>query len=112
MNPIDPEIARHPDWPQEAQHLAQTLALVASTLEESKATKRSIDDEVHRLMETGDPDSSIDYADLSVNLMIQGSLELRLRNLTEASRKPYFARVISARRVRPLLRRTTSAKWC
>ena len=88
-----PMFTRHPDWPQEEQHLDQTLTLVASTLEESRATKRSIDSEVHRLMETGDPDSSIDYADLSVNLMIQGSLELRLRNLAEASRKPYFARV-------------------
>ncbi len=91
--PAPQSFTRHPDWPQEEQHLDQTLTLVASTLEESRATKRSIDSEVHRLMETGDPDSSIDYADLSVNLMIQGSLELRLRNLAEASRKPYFARV-------------------
>jgi DNA helicase-2/ATP-dependent DNA helicase PcrA len=91
--PAPQSFTRHPDWPQEEQHLDQTLTLVASPLEESRATKRSIDSEVHRLMETGDPDSSIDYADLSVNLMIQGSLELRLRNLAEASRKPYFARV-------------------
>ncbi len=86
-------IPRHPDWIPEENHLKRTLSLVATTLEESLATKRSIDNEVHRLMETGDPDSSIDYADLSVNLMIQGSLELRLRNLSEALRKPYFARV-------------------
>ena len=84
---------RHPDWEAELAHMHTTLELVSHTLEESNATKRSIDNEVHRLMETGDPDSSIDYADLSVNLLIQGSLALRLRNLAEASRKPYFARV-------------------
>ena len=84
---------RHPDWEAELAHMHTTLELVSHTLEESNATKRSIDNEVHRLMETGDPDSSIDYADLSVNLLIQGSLALRLRNLTEAARKPYFARV-------------------
>jgi DNA helicase II / ATP-dependent DNA helicase PcrA len=86
-------VPRHPDWEPEQAHLQTTLALVSQTLGESRATKENIDREVHRLMETGDPDSSIDYADLSVNLMIQGSLALRLRNLTEAARKPYFARV-------------------
>ncbi len=66
---------------------------MANSRKESEATKHSIDREVSRLKETGDPDSSIDYVDLSVNLLIQGSLELKLRNLEEAARKPYFARV-------------------
>lgn len=84
---------RHPDWEPELAHLRYTLDLVANTRIEAEATKHGIDSEVSRLKETGDPDSSIDYVDLSVNLLIQGSLELKLRNLTEAARKPYFARV-------------------
>jgi len=88
-----PAIRRHPDWEPELAHLSYTLDLVAQSLTESEKTKRSIDSEVNRLKETGDPDSSIDYVDLSVNLLVQGSLDLKLRNLHEASRKPYFARV-------------------
>lgn len=86
-------VRRHPDWEPELSHLRYTLDLVAKSLNESEDTKHSIDSEVSRLQETGNPDSSIDYVDLSVNLLIQGSLELKLRNLQEASRKPYFARV-------------------
>ena len=86
-------LLRHPDWEPELAHLRDTLDLVAKTRNDSEATKHSIDSEVSRLKETGDPDSSIDYVDLSVNLLIQGSLELKLRNLAEAARKPYFARV-------------------
>ncbi len=84
---------QHPDWVREEAHLNNTLSLVAHALKDSNASKKNIDSEVQRLTETGDPDSSIDYVDLSVNLLIQGSLELKLRNLLEASSKPYFARI-------------------
>ncbi len=92
----EPETAplrRHPDWEPEVEHMRYTLDLVGQSLQESEKIKHGIDNEVKRLQETGDPDSSIDYVDLSVNLLIQGSLDLKLRNLQEASRKPYFARV-------------------
>ena len=88
-----PPRPRHPEWEPELAHMQHTLGLVQKSLVDSRATKENIDSEVRRLTETGDPDSSIDYVDLSVNLLIQGSLELRLRNLAEAARKPYFARV-------------------
>lgn len=86
-------VGSHPDWQAECLHFSSTLQSVRSELDESIKDKQRIDDEIQRLKETGDPDSSIDYSDLSVGVLLQGSLSLRLRRLHEALKKPYFARM-------------------
>lgn len=84
---------RHPDWKTETAHLEQILQLVRKSLQDSSSDKRKIDNAIDQLAKHGSSDSSIDYVDLSVNMLIQGSLALKLRNLEEAQQKPYFARI-------------------
>lgn len=84
---------RHPDWDLENRHLDYILDIVRRSLSESIADKQRIDHTVDQLSRETVTDSSLDYVDLSVNVLIQGSLALKLRNLEEAQRKPYFARI-------------------
>lgn len=84
---------RHPEWDLENRHLDYILDVVNKSLAESIADKQRVDHTVDQLSKDSIADSSIDYVDLSVNVLIQGSLALKLRNLEEAQRKPYFARI-------------------
>lgn len=83
----------HPSYPEEQQRLTYTLDLVNETLYESQQSKSKVDKEIERLKMTGTSDSSLDYVDLSMSYRLQSVFALRLRNLLEAQKKPYFARI-------------------
>lgn len=78
---------------QENDHLQYTLQLVKKSLRESVESKEKVDKEVDRLSKTLSSDSSLDYVDLATNKMLQGAVSIRLKNLMEAVKKPYFARI-------------------
>ncbi len=83
----------HYSYPEEHAHLTETLDLVDKTLQESRQSKSKIDKEIDRLSKSGSSDSSLDYVDLSVGKLLQGAVALKLKNLFEAEKKPYFARI-------------------
>ncbi len=83
----------HPSYHEEEQRLTYTLKLVNQTLSESRLNKNKVDTEIDRLKKTGTSDSSLDYVDLSINYQLQSAFALKLRNLVEAQKKPYFARI-------------------
>lgn len=82
-----------PVYMEELKNLNYTLELVKQSIEESRESKSRIDREIERLLRTGSSDSSLDYVDLSTNTLLQSAFALRLKNLLEAEKKPYFARI-------------------
>lgn len=83
----------HPSYPEEQQRLTYTLELVDKALSESQQSKSKVEKEIERLKTAGITDSSLDYVDLSMSYRLQSVFALRLRNLLEAQKKPYFARI-------------------
>ncbi len=83
----------HKAYTEENNRLIYTLELVKKTLGEFRQSKNKIDDEIDRLLKFGSSDSSLDYSDLSVNKLLQGAYSLKVNNLIEAEKKPYFARI-------------------
>lgn len=83
----------HLSYEEEHARLSETLALVHKTLQESLHNKNKIDTEIDRLLKSSSTDSSLDYVDLSVSKLLQGAFALKLNNLVEAEKKPYFARI-------------------
>ncbi len=83
----------HPSYNEEKKHLAETLVLVDKTLQESRQSKNKIDSEIDYLLKSAVSDSSLDSVDLSVNRLLQGTFALKVKNLVEAQKKPYFARI-------------------
>lgn len=86
-------LTENPSYKEESTHLTETMQLVHKTLEDSRHNKSKIDNEIDRLLKSAELDSSLDYVDLSVNKLLQGALSLRLKNLVDAVKKPYFARI-------------------
>ncbi len=86
-------VRNDPVYLSEQENLIYTLDLVEKNLNESLERKEKIDKEVDRLLRTGSSDSSLDYVDLSTNKLLQGAFTLKIRNLLEARKKPYFARI-------------------
>ena len=78
---------------EELQNLLYTLDLVKKNIGESRESKSRIDREIDRLLTTGSADSSLDYVDISTNKLLQSAFGLKLKNLMEAEKKPYFARI-------------------
>ncbi|MCX7711411.1 MAG: UvrD-helicase domain-containing protein [Clostridia bacterium] len=85
--------ANHPAYQEELERCRYTLDYVGKTLEATLGKKEKLDKEVDRIKKHLNSDSSSNYVDLMVNTLLQGSMELKLRNLITARSKPYFARV-------------------
>ncbi|HHW21370.1 MAG TPA: hypothetical protein GXX26_00605 [Clostridiaceae bacterium] len=83
----------HKAYKEEHDHLIYTLDLVKENLDAFRQNKEKIDAEIDRLLKFGSSDSSLDYTDLSVYKILQGSYALKIKNLIEAIKKPYFARI-------------------
>lgn len=83
----------HKAYNEEFNRLMYTLKLVTKTLNDFRQNKEKIDNEIDRLLKFGSSDSSLDYVDLSVNKLLQGAYALKVSNLIEAEKKPYFARI-------------------
>ncbi len=85
--------ANHPDYEAELERCRYTLDYVKKTLDVTLNRKKKLDNDVEQLKRHQSGDSSQSYVELMVNSLLQGSMELKLRNLYTATRKPYFARV-------------------
>jgi len=85
--------ANHPDYEAELERCRYTLDYVKKTLDVTLNRKKKLDNDVEQLKGHQSGDSSQSYVELMVNSLLQGSMELKLRNLYTATRKPYFARV-------------------
>lgn len=83
----------HPAYVEEKEKLEYTLYYVGKSLEASLSEKQKIDDEVARGRRHFDSADSQSYIGLMVNTMLQDRVELRLKNLDKARKKPYFARI-------------------
>ncbi|KNY29549.1 RNA polymerase recycling motor HelD [Pseudobacteroides cellulosolvens] len=85
--------ANHPDYKAELERCRYTLDYVNKTLDATLNRKKKLDNDVEQLKRHQSGDSSQSYVELMINSLLQGSMELKLRNLYTATGKPYFARV-------------------
>lgn len=83
----------HPQYQEELEHCNYTLKCVHESLESTVGKKERLDKDVERGLKHFSSDNSQDYIDLVVNTLIQGSLDVKLRNLITATSRPYFARI-------------------
>lgn len=81
----------HPAYGEEKARLEYTLKHVDKSLNAFIARKSNIDEQVAKGKKHFNSDSSQQYIDLMINTMLQDRAELKLVNLTQAKRKPYFA---------------------
>lgn len=85
--------ANHPEYKAELERCRYTLDYVKKTLDATLNRKKKLDSDVEQLKRHQSGDSSQSYVELMINSLLQGSMELKLRNLYTATGKPYFARV-------------------
>lgn len=83
----------HPAYPEELEHCKYTLGYVEKSLEATVAKKARIDADLDRVKRHFNAENSQDYIDIIVNSTLQGSMELKVRNLATARSRPYFARI-------------------
>lgn len=81
----------HPDYKREKERLEFTLKYVYKNLEAFISRKGRIDEAVAKGKKHFNSESSQQYIDLMINTMLQNRAEVKLRNLTQAKSKPYFA---------------------
>jgi len=87
-----PEIS-HPDYIEELDRCKSTLGYVDKSLEITLVKKGRIDSDLEKVRKHFNAENSQDYIDIIVNSLLQGNMDLKLKNLMEAKRKPYFARI-------------------
>lgn len=83
----------HPDFNEEQKNLKYTKKYVEQALQKTIQEKVIIDEKVDYGFKHVNADGSQDYIDLLVNTQLQGYQAMRLKNLTKAVQKPYFARL-------------------
>ncbi len=83
----------HPDYSQELERCNYTLGYVNKSLESTLSKKSHVDGSLERSRKHFNAESSQDYIDIIVNTLLQGSMDVKLRNLMAAKNKPYFARI-------------------
>ncbi|MCX8129586.1 MAG: AAA family ATPase [Clostridia bacterium] len=83
----------HPSYKEEYNKSKYVLDYVKVALDAAIKRKDKMDSEIGRIKKQFSWESSQDYVELVMNSMLQGSLELKLRNLKAAMEKPYFGRV-------------------
>lgn len=102
----------HQAYYEEMDYLNYTLGYVAKTLENAAGKKSHVDREVNRFRRIVNSEGSQEFIDLMVNAALQGSLELKLRNLNEARNKPYFARIDFWEKGKPAPEKLYIGKMC
>jgi DNA helicase-2/ATP-dependent DNA helicase PcrA len=85
--------ADHPDYQEELKNLQYTRKYVKNALQKTIEEKEIIDKKVDYGFKHVNADGSQDYIDLLVNTRIQDYQAIRVKNLTKAVQKPYFARI-------------------
>ncbi len=83
----------HPDYQSERKNLTYTKKYVEGALQKTIEEKENIDKKVDYGFKHANAEGSQDYIDLLVNTRIQGYQAIRVKNLTKAVQKPYFARI-------------------
>lgn len=83
----------HPSYAEELERCKHTLGYVEKSLEATVAKKARIDADLDRVKRHFNAENSQDYIDIIVNSTLQGSMELKVRNLAAARSRPYFARI-------------------
>ncbi|QCX33341.1 DNA helicase [Caloramator sp. E03] len=83
----------HPDYNEELNRLEFTLGYVEKSLENAIKEKDRLDVEVSKSKKGLHGDSSQGYIDLMINTMFHDRIQIKLKNLIAARKKPYFARI-------------------
>lgn len=86
-------LKEHPDYNEEVQRLEYTLDYVEKSLENAIHEKDRLDVEVSKSKKGLSDDSSQGYIDLMINTMFHDRIQIKLKNLNAARKKPYFARI-------------------
>ncbi|SHI69668.1 RNA polymerase recycling motor HelD [Lutispora thermophila] len=81
----------HQEYELEKERLEFTLKHVYKSLESFIRRKDVIDEAVAKGKKHFNSESSQQYIDLMINTMLQDRAEVKLKNLTQAKNKPYFA---------------------
>lgn len=83
----------HPDYKEELERCNYTLEYVNKSLETTLYKKGTVDSTLERARKHFNAESSQDYIDIIINSLLQGSMDVKLKNLMAAKSKPYFARI-------------------
>ena len=83
----------HPDYKEELDRCNYTLQYVEKCLERTLAKKNRIDRDLEWTRKHFNSDNSQHYIDIIVNSLLQGTMDIEIRNLMSARSKPYFARI-------------------
>ncbi len=83
----------HPNYREELDRCRYTLGYVDKSLEAFAVKKGRVDNDLEKVRKHFNAENSQDYIDIIVNNLLQGHMDLKLRNLMAAKSKPYFARI-------------------
>jgi len=83
----------HPEYREELDRFQYTLGYVDKSLEAFAVKKGRVDRDLEKVRKHFNAENSQDYIDIIVNSLLQGHMDLKLRNLMAAKSKPYFARI-------------------
>jgi DNA helicase-2/ATP-dependent DNA helicase PcrA len=83
----------HPDYKEELARCNYTLGYVEKSLEGTLKKKGRVDNDLDKSRRHFNAENSQDYIDIIVNTLLQGNMDVKLRNLVAAKSKPYFARI-------------------
>ncbi len=84
---------KHPDYNEELARCNYTLGYVEKSLESTLKKKSRVDSDLDKARRHFNAENSQDYIDIIVNNLLQGNMDVKLRNLVAAKSKPYFARI-------------------
>jgi DNA helicase II / ATP-dependent DNA helicase PcrA len=94
MEVCDPMPAiNHPAYAEELERCKNTLRDVDKSLETTLAKKGHVDSNLESVRKHFNAENSQDYIDIIVNNLLQGNMDVKLRNLVAAKSRPYFARI-------------------
>ncbi len=83
----------HPAYGEELEMCSYTLGYVEKSLEATAQKKSKVDVNLDSARRHFNAESSQSYIDITVNSLLQGSMDIKLKNLIKARSKPYFARI-------------------
>ena len=91
----------HPSYAEELEHCQYTLRCVEKSLETSVARKERADTNLDKVRRHFNAENSQDYIDIIINSTLQGSMDIKVKNLITARSRPYFARIDFSEDSRP-----------
>jgi len=83
----------HPDYKEELDRCNYTLQYVEKSLESTLSKKSKVDSALEWTFKHFSSDNSQHYIDIIINSLLQGTMDIKLKNLMSARSKPYFARI-------------------